>query len=103
MKDFVRGNSIRDLSTPEFVMPEENSTLQEAIGDLVEQFERKEMGIRPSSVNVMVRGDVVIVHLKEVLPPPEKHLALTERARIWWRGLRRCFSGEWRNRRWNSL
>ncbi len=79
MKDFVRGNSIRDHPTPEFVMPEENSTLQAAIGDLVEQFERQEMGIRPSSVNVMVRGDVVIVHLKEVLPAPEKHLALTER------------------------
>jgi uncharacterized protein YbcI len=53
--------------------------LQRDIADLVEQFELEQMGIRPTSVNVMVRGDVVLVHLKEVLPAAEKHLALTER------------------------
>ena len=51
--------------------------MQAAIAELVDRFERQEMQIQPSSVNVMVRGDVVIVHLKEVLPAAEKHLALT--------------------------
>lgn len=60
-------------------MSEDEIDLQRAIADLVERFEQQEMGIQPTSVNVMVRGDVVIVHLKEVLPAAEKHLALTER------------------------
>jgi uncharacterized protein YbcI len=53
--------------------------LQDDIAALVEQFEFEQMGIQPTRVNVMVRGDVVIVHLKEILPAAEKHLALTER------------------------
>jgi len=58
-------------------MLQSENELQAAIADLVERFERQEMGIQPTSVNVMVKGDVVIVHLKEVLPAAEKHLALT--------------------------
>lgn len=57
----------------------ENAELQTAIAGLVERFEREEMGAQPTAVNVMVRGGVVIVHLKEVLPAAQKHLALTER------------------------
>ena len=57
----------------------DDAKLQKAIAELVEQFELNQMGIQPTSVNVLVRGDVVIVHLKEILPAAEKHLALTER------------------------
>ena len=50
-----------------------SSTLAEAIM----KFEEEEMGVSPADVSVMVEGDLILVHVKEVLSPSERSLAQT--------------------------
>jgi uncharacterized protein YbcI len=52
--------------------------LSASLAQAIARFEEEEMGIRPSSVRVLVEEDLVMVHLKEVLYPSERNLARTE-------------------------
>jgi len=52
--------------------------LSASLAEAIARFEEEEMGIHPTSVNVMVEEDLVMVHLKEVLSPSERTLARTE-------------------------
>jgi len=52
--------------------------LSASLAETIARFEKEEMGIHPTDVNVMVEGDLVMVHLKEVLSPSERTLARTE-------------------------
>ncbi len=51
--------------------------LSATLADVITKFEEEEMGITPSEVTVMVEGDLILVHLKEVLSPSERNLAQT--------------------------
>ena len=42
------------------------------------KFEQEEMNAHPGEVTVIVEGDLVMVHIKEVLSPSERVLAQTE-------------------------
>ena len=52
--------------------------LSSSLARIITCFEEEELGARPSRVTVMVEGDLVVVHLLEVLSPSERALARTE-------------------------
>ena len=53
--------------------------LRAVISQTIGQFEEKQMGVKPKEVKVIIDSDLIIIHLKEMLSPAEKHLALSEK------------------------
>ncbi len=51
--------------------------LSATLAAVIMKFEKEEMGVTPADVTVMIAGDLIVVHVKEVLSPSERILAQT--------------------------